>query len=536
MKSWEGGELLMARFFNTDGSCDPKLNYMVDLSVRLKDIRKMVDAGKYFTINRARQYGKTTILTALHDDLEQSYLVISLDFQTISCADFASEQSFVTAFSRELLDCAQNLSGRVKEKLEQYAAGVRKETTLSVLFKTLMELCRTSDKKVVLMIDEIDTASNNQVFMDFLSQLRAYYLKRRRTPAFHSVILAGVYDIRNIRRKIHPEEAHQMNSPWNIAADFNVEMGFSTEDISGMLQDYENDYHIGMDIEKMAHLLYTYTHGYPFLVSRLCKFMDERLPGSQDYPDRGSAWTEQGFLEAEKMMVKEDNALYESLIGKLECYPKLKTILYELLFHGKNIPYTATNVYLKDAAMFGFIRNEKDMMVISNRIFETVLYNHFISEEFATSKMYHAGQVEKNQFIVGGHLDIRRILEKFIETFHELYGEKDDSFLENVGRKYFILFLKPIINGVGNYSIEPQTRDSDRMDLVIYYRGEQNILELKIWRGNAYHERGEQQLIGYLDHFHMKKGYMLSFNFNKKKEPGIKEMVLGDKILIEAVV
>ncbi len=111
MKSWEGGELLMARFFNTDGSCDPKLNYMVDLSVRLKDIRKMVDAGKYFTINRARQYGKTTILTALHDDLEQSYLVISLDFQTISCADFASEQSFVTAFSRELLDCAQNLSG-----------------------------------------------------------------------------------------------------------------------------------------------------------------------------------------------------------------------------------------------------------------------------------------------------------------------------------------------------------------------------------------------------------------------------------------
>ena len=74
------------------------------------------------------------------------------------------------------------------------------------------------------------------------------------------------------------------------------------------------------------------------------------------------------------------------------------------------------------------------------------------------------------------------------------------------------------------------------MDVVIYYRGEQNILELKIWRGNAYQERGEKQLAGYLDYFHLKKGYMLSFNFNRNKKTGIREILLGDKVLIEAVV
>ena len=99
-----------------------------------------------------------------------------------------------------------------------------------------------------------------------------------------------------------------------------------------------------------------------------------------------------------------------------------------------------------------------------------------------------------------------------------------------------MLFLKPIINGVGNCSVEPRTRNNERMDLVIYYQGEQSIIEMKIWRGNAYHERGEQQLSDYLDYFHLKKGYMLSFNFNKKKEIGVKEVVLGDKLLIEAVV
>ena len=61
----------MARSFNRDGCCDPELNYMVDLSGRLEAIKKMVDAEKYFVINRARQYGKTTKLTALADYLKE---------------------------------------------------------------------------------------------------------------------------------------------------------------------------------------------------------------------------------------------------------------------------------------------------------------------------------------------------------------------------------------------------------------------------------------------------------------------------------
>ena len=174
--------------------------------------------------------------------------------------------------------------------------------------------------------------------------------------------------------------------------------------------------------------------------------------------------------------------------------------------------------------------------MIANRIFETVLYNLFISEEFATSKMYDAGAREGSQFIVGGHLNVRRVLEKFVETFDDLYGDRDEAFLEDVGRRYFMLFLKPIINGVGNSYVESETRGRERMDLVIDYCGEQSVIEMKVWRGNAYHERGEEQLSEYLDHFHLKKGYMLSFNFNKKKEVGVKEIVLGDKLLIEATV
>lgn len=526
----------MAKTFNTEGYCDAELHYMVNLSGRLEQIRAMVDAEKYFTINRARQYGKTTVLTALAEYLKEDYEVVSLDFQGISYADFASEQNFVAAFSRQLLMCGKNIPNDLKEEFERYACHKAGEITLSALFVLLMKWCESSEKKIILLIDEVDSASNNQVFIDFLAQLRQHYLMRKKIPAFQSVILTGVYDIRYVKQKIRSDAEHKVNSPWNIAADFNIDMHFSAKDISGMLEEYEKDYQTGMDIQELSGLIYDYTSGYPYLVSRLCKFMDEEIAGTENYPDKSSAWSKRGFMEAVKLLINDNNTLFQSLTGKLEDYPMLRTVLYELLFTGKQIPYVAQNQYIEVAAMFGFIKNRGGTAVIANRIFETVLYNLFISEEFATSKMYDAGLKEGSQFIVGGHLNVRRVLEKFVETFDDLYGDRDDTFLEDAGRRYFLLFLKPIINGVGNSYVESETRNRERMDLVIDYRGEQSVIEMKVWRGNAYHERGEEQLSEYLDHFHLKKGYMLSFNFNKKKEVGVKEIVIGDKLLIEATV
>ena len=59
---------------------------------------------------------------------------------------------------------------------------------------------------------------------------------------------------------------------------------------------------------------------------------------------------------------------------------------------------------------------------------------------------------------------------------------------------------------------------------------------MKIWYGEEYNKRGEAQLIGYLENYHLKKGYLLSFNFNKKKHIGVKKLHFGDKTIIEAVV
>ena len=72
--------------------------------------------------------------------------------------------------------------------------------------------------------------------------------------------------------------------------------------------------------------------------------------------------------------------------------------------------------------------------------------------------------------------------------------------------------------------------------MIVDYLGQQYIIELKIWRGARYNEEGEKQISEYLDYYGLMTGYMLSFNFNKKKETGIKRVEIGDKVLFECTV
>lgn len=536
-----GKRLKMQKKFNTTGLCLPQYHYMVDISGKLEAIEKMIDAGNYFTINRSRQYGKTTTLEALRVALREKYVVLSVSFEGLGTASFYEETVFVKTFLKYLiipeLETQQIDFTESINAMKGIVDGPEEGSQLVELSKQLTDMCALSPKPIVMMIDEVDSASNNQVFLDFLAILRSQYLKRNRTAAFQSVILAGVYDVRNLKQKIRSEDQHKYNSPWNIAMNFNIDMSLSRDGIAGMLRDYEDDYHTGMDVDEIATLLRDYTSGYPFLVSRLCQLIDEEIVGTKNFATRSAAWTKAGFQEAVRSLLMEKNTLFESLIGKLTSYPELNTMLRALLFNGKSIAYNSDEPSIDMATMFGFIQNQHGIAVVANRIFEVRLYNFYLSNaEMQGLDIYKASLQDKNQFLVNGHLNMRLILEKFVMHFNELYGDSGTDFLENEGRKYFLLYLRPIINGTGNYYIESRTRDLRRTDVIVDYRGEQFIIEMKLWHGDEYNRRGEQQLVGYMEDYHKDIGYMVSFNFNKKKQIGVREIVVNGKTLIEAVV
>lgn len=89
----------MEKRFNVTGICIPEMHYMVDIESRLKEIRKLVDRGEYFTINRARQYGKTTTLACLKKTLSDTYAVISISFEGMGRDAFSDENISVNISS-----------------------------------------------------------------------------------------------------------------------------------------------------------------------------------------------------------------------------------------------------------------------------------------------------------------------------------------------------------------------------------------------------------------------------------------------------
>lgn len=375
----------MKRKFNITGSYNPQKHYMVQLDSRLKIIKEdYVDEGCYFIINRGRQYGKTTTLAALEKYLRNDYIVLLLDFQEIGTEDFANASTFSRVFAQMVIEAFGILEINSDNKLLDSLTGLvdnSGESSLKELFTGLSRMCARACKPIVLMIDEVDSASNNQVFIDFLAQLRGYYLAREKKPIFQSVVLAGVYDIKNLKLKLRPDAEHKYNSPWNIAIKFNVDMSFSAEQIASMLKEYETDYDTGMDIQAVAGEIYQYTSGYPYLVSAICKILDEELRGKEGFDDLTDAWTRRGIAEAVKMILVDQIPLFESMIHQLKEYPEMKQVLKSVLFMGKRISYNPDITPINLAMMFGYIRNVEGSIQVANRIFEMRLYNLFLSEE-----------------------------------------------------------------------------------------------------------------------------------------------------------
>ncbi|MDW8289073.1 MAG: hypothetical protein RMJ89_13450, partial [Flammeovirgaceae bacterium] len=91
---------MMKKRFNITGKCDPRQHYMMDNTAKVQKVLELVEAGMYFAINRPRQYGKTTTLSAVAEKLRQTdtYFPIELNFQGIDNHWHESDSSFAKMF------------------------------------------------------------------------------------------------------------------------------------------------------------------------------------------------------------------------------------------------------------------------------------------------------------------------------------------------------------------------------------------------------------------------------------------------------
>jgi hypothetical protein len=483
---------------------------MVDIYDKLRKIEDMVHNGDYFVINRPRQYGKTTTMYMLEQALKDKYLILSISFEGIGDLIFEKEQSFSKTILKIFADSIEFNYEKYAAFLYEMAAEVN---DLKDVSKAITKFCKIIDRNVVIFIDEVDKSSNNQLFLSFLGMLRNKFLLRQqgKDKTFHSVILAGVYDIKNLKLKLRQGEEKKYNSPWNIAVNFNIDMSFNAEEISTMLKKYSDDKNISMDIEKISEKLHFYTNGYPFLVSRICQIIDEDL-----MLDNENSWSVEDIDRSVKAILKESNTLFDDLIKNVENNEELKEYIFELIINGNEKTFNIDNPIINLGVVFGYFQNINGRVKISNRIFQERLYNYFSSK--LENKTDMSNYNFRENFIMNNQLDFEKILLRFQQFIKEQYSSIDAKFIEREGRLIFLAFIKPIINGVGFDFKEVQVSEEKRLDVVVTFFSHKYLVELKMWRGPEYHERGLKQLSDYLDIQGLDTGYLVIYNFNKGKE------------------
>jgi len=366
------------RRFNITGLCVPEEDYMVDISPKINEISKLIGDRAYFTINRPRQYGKTTLLSQLYRNLSASYTMLFLSFEGLGDDTMATESGFCRTFM-ELVQTALFLQDDIEAS---YADEWVNENvaTFHQLGRHMTKM--TKGKKLVLMIDEVDRISHNRVFLHFLGLLRQKFLARKDGMdfTFHSVILTGVYDIKNIKLKLinegsyTPSESENklQNSPWNIATAFRVDMHFKPAEIATMLTEYEIDHQLGLDIPLLSQEIYRFTSGYPVLVSTICKIIDEQL---------NKQWTLSGVHEAVKLMMREESVLQQDLTKNLHSNQALSNLIYDILILGRYRSFFIGDPNISLGVRYGYLQDNSDSVKITNKIFEVWMSRYFIAQD-----------------------------------------------------------------------------------------------------------------------------------------------------------
>jgi len=508
----------MEKEFNVTGNCIPEQHYMADVSEKFNAIMKLVEKGKYFTINRPRQYGKTTMLFRLTDALRKTanYLVFRISFEGVGDVVFENEATFAPMFFRRLTLNAQSIDKTLADYLQKASEQINSIETLSGAITDLVQYC---NKKVVVLIDEVDKSSNNQLFISFLGILRDKYLERTDTPTFHAVILTGIHDVKSLKLKISPESERKFNSPWNIAADFEVDMNLQPAEIRPMLDEYAHDRAVQVDSPAIAERLFYYTSGYPFLVSKLCKIFDEKL-----LPKKAEqTWTTHDVDTAARQLIGEDNTNFQEMSKNLDNNPDLYELTQNIAIEGKHYPFEINDPIATLGLLYGIFAN-RNGLAIHNRIYQEVITNK-MSFRMMRENVQLLDRYEGLYQLPGDRLDVKTALLKFRELMRAEYSQKDRNFLERQGRLVFLAFLKPLLNGHGHAFKEPQTSEERRLDVVITYHQHQYVIELKIWRGPAAHQKGLDQLADYLDTLSLDAGYLLIFDPTKTQNREEQELL-----------
>ncbi|MEM7537418.1 MAG: ATP-binding protein [Chloroflexota bacterium] len=486
----------MQREFNIFGPVYPHIHYHINRIEVKVAIRKKIENGRYFTLNAARQTGKTTIFREVIAALEETgaYFGILLSFESFRGH---TQASFYEALG--IL-----LSRRTVPSLQKIAQGLELPAPTGFRHQNdfvtwLREISMMINRQGLLIIDEFD-AIGPELAEPMLGAFRDMYLNRHDPTehALQSILLVGV---RNI-----PALLGGTQSPFNIADQYEVPY-FTYAETADLLGQHTADTEQPF-AQETVDAIFQESQGQPFLVNRLAQILTQDIVSDRSQP----IWSRH-MDSAMVNLLAENNTHFASITSKAMPH---KARLLPILFYDEKRSNFREPVN-QELLMYGILRKIREGDILTAMIANPI-YRKMLILTFSPSN----GDVPvsgsfRHRYIVDGILNMDGLMDGFKRMMEEhgvqlLRSKQTDRPLEIGGQYLLLSYLTAALDSIGGYVALESINTAGEMDLVAVYQEARFIIETKVWYGQQRFADGQAQLVGYLKAASLDKGYIVLFS------------------------
>ena len=491
------------RFFNTAGPCNPDIHYMLPATVRLPDVRQLIDQQGYFVIHAPRQVGKTTAMLSLARELTAAGRYVALLVSMEVGAAFNDDPD--VAEGAILSDWREAVRAWLPDELQP--PPWPEEKSSAHIGTVLGDWARTAPRPLVLFLDEID-ALQDAALLSVLRQLRAGYSRRPQSFPW-SLALIGMRDVRDYKVTSGGSERLHTSSPFNIKLRSLTLRNFNADEVAALYRQHTDETGQPFTPEAVRRA-FELTQGQPWLVNALAYVITQDL-----LPKSTEPITMEHVNRAKEVLIVRQDTHLDSLAERLR-EPRVRQIIEPMLV-GRTLGDVPTDD-IRFVLDLGLCRMDPaGGLVVANPI-----YGEVIPRMLAGTPIASLPRIQPTWLRPDGSLDANRLLEAFL-AFWRRHGEpllRSAPYHEVAPHLVMMAFLHRVANAGGTLDRE-YAIGSGRMDLCLRYGAETLAMELKVWRDGRSDPLAEglEQLDHYLSGLGLDTGWLVIFDRRSGQPP-----------------
>ena len=454
------------RFFNTTGPCNPLDHYMLPPADRLvgAQLHRYIRDSLYWVLYAPRQTGKTTFLQSWANEINAGGEATACYISVEACQGISDRAEAMITINKTICAFAKNAGLPIPE--------LPFDQTEFLLHKTMQKWAElVAPKPLVVLIDEADVLEG-EALISFLRQLRAGFAHRGIGKFPISIALVGMRDLKDYITAAKDGIVPNPGSPFNVKSDSVFLSNFDKDDIAALFG--QRTVETGQEITTEAlDYVYGQSWGQPWIVNSLFQRATMRILAEDNYE---TVTTDHLFAAREQMIQARETHL--DALGVRLRDPRTRRIIESILVGNNDPEIGRSNPDVELATDLGLIKWDIETgFTISNPIYEEI-FTRYLNSGYHDNLPPPSSWQWQNK---DGTLDMDSLLKEFQNFWRrnsEIWEQKSD-YTEAFPHLLLQAFLQRIINGGGRMEREAAA-GRGRMDLLVEYRSEKFIIEIKL--------------------------------------------------------